>query len=188
MNWENIFYYDDTSPTFLRWRYTRRNPKFNNIVALKDDVAGCLRFYKNGLPKNSAVSINNKSYYINRIIYELYNEFQNGKLSKSDIVDHIDGNPHNNNICNLRVITAMGNSQNTKKMSHNTTGITGVVYSKSSDTWRAVWYDGQGKQKSKSFSVSKYGEKAKELAIEVRNNRISELINNGYLYTERHGK
>jgi hypothetical protein len=186
MNWENIFYYDETSPTFLKWKYTRRNFKFNNIIVLKDEVAGCLRFYKNGLPKNSAVSLNNCSYYIHRIIYEMAFMVN---LKQYEIVDHLDGNPHNNKLENLRLVSLKDNAHNVKKMSHNTTGITGVVYSKSINSWRAVWYNGNGKQLSKSFSVNKYGfDKAKQLAIELRALSISKLIQNGNLYTERHGK
>lgn len=184
VNWNDIFYYSEDSPTGLRWKSTRRNPRFNNITALKDEVAGCLRFYKNGLPRNSAVSVNNKSYYIHRIIYEM---LTGCKIEKGCVIDHVDGNPHNNRIDNLKKVLSADNSHNVKKMSHNKSGITGVVYCQSTNSWRAVWHDGQGKQKSKSYSVNKFGSAAKQMAINQRKIAIEQLRQNGYLYTERHG-
>ena len=186
MNWENIFYYDETSPTCLKWKYTRRNPKFNNVIVRKDTNAGCLRFYKDGTPKNSAVNVSNRSYYIQRVIFELQNDC---KIPEGCVIDHIDGNPHNNKTSNLKIVKPLDNAHNIKKMSHNVSGITGVTYSESTFSWRAFWHNGKGKQVSKSFSVNKYGETlAKQLAIDARNNAIVELIKNGFLYTERHGK
>jgi hypothetical protein len=186
MNWEDIFYYDETSPTCLKWKHTRYNYKFGNVIVYKDTDAGCLRFYKNGLPRNSAISVNSKSYYSHRIIYEMLN---NTNIPQGYMVDHIDGNPHNNNISNLKIVLALDNSHNIKKMSHNTSGITGVTYSKVANNWRAVWHNGEGVQQSKSFSISKYGEDlAKQLAIEARKLAIDSLKNIGYLYTERHGQ
>lgn len=186
MNWNEIFYYDESSPTCLKWKHTRHNPRFNNITALKDTDAGCLRFYRSGLPKNSAVNVDNKSYYSHRVVYEL----MTGETIPEDyMVDHIDGNPHNNKISNLKLASALSNSHNVKKMSHNTSGITGVTFSQATNVWRAIWHDGKGKQKSKSFSVSKHGETlAKELAIAARELAISKLKEVGHLYTDRHGK
>lgn len=186
MNWENIFYYDESSPTCLKWKYTRRNPKFNNVIVLKDTNAGCLRFYKDGIPRNSAVSLNGRSYYVQRIIFEMENLCI---IPEGYMIDHIDGNPHNNKISNLKMVLAFDNAHNIKKMSHNTSGITGVSYSPASNTWRAIWHDGEGKQRSKCFSVNKYGEDlAKQFAMDVRESAIKSLKEDGYLYTERHGK
>lgn len=68
-------------------------------------------------------------------------------------------------------------------------GLTGVSYTKSTNSWRAVWSDGEGKYCGKSFSVKKYGEaNAKQMAIDARDDAISKLIEDGFLYTERHSK
>lgn len=186
MNWNDIFYYDESSPTCLKWKHTRYNHKIGNVVVHKDTNAGCLRFYKNGLPRNSAISIDNKSYYSHRIVYEL---MRNITIPEGFVIDHIDGNPHNNNILNLNMVLAFDNAHNIKKMSHNTSGITGVSYSPVTNSWRACWHNGEGKQINKSFSVNKYGEDvAKQLAIDARELAINSLKNIGYLYTERHGQ
>lgn len=185
-NWNDIFYYDESSSTCLKWKYTRYNYKFGNVIVHKDTDAGCLRFYKNGLPRNSAISVDNTSYYAHRIVYELVKDVT---IPKGFMIDHIDGNPHNNNILNLKMVLALENAHNIKKMSHNTSGITGVSYSPVANSWRAIWHDGEGVQKSKSFSVNKYGEDlAKQLAMNARKLAIESLKNDGYLYTERHGK
>ena len=87
------------------------------------------------------------------------------------------------------MVLAFDNAHNIKKMSHNTSGITGVAYSPIDNAWRAIWHNGEGKQRNKSFSVNKYGEDvAKQLAITARELAIDSLKNIGYLYTERHGQ
>ena len=186
MKWSNIFYYDTTSPTGLRWKNTRRNPRYNNVIVSKDSVAGYLRFYKDGRPRNSSVSVHGKSYYIHRIIFEMLNGVQ---IPDGYIIDHIDGNPHNNCVSNLKMVLPFDNAHNIKKMRHNSSGITGVVYVQSSNSWRAIWHNGEGRQLSKSFSVFKYGyDLAKSLAIQARELAVEALKNSGFLYTERHGK
>jgi len=111
------------------------------------------------------------------------------KVPEGMVSDHIDGNPHNNRVSNLKLATHLDNSLNAKKRSNNVSGLTGVSYSKSNNSWRAVWHNGEGKQIGKSFSVKKYGEaNSKQMAIDARNNAISKLIEDGFLYTERHGK
>ena len=186
MNWENIFYYDETSPTCLKWKHTRRNPKFNNVTVLKDTNAGCLRFFKDGKPKNSAVNISSRSYYIQRIIFEMQNCCT---IPEGYVIDHIDGNPHNNRISNLRMVTYQGNAHNVRKTTRNTSGITGVSYCSIRKRWRAIWRDIENKQTSRSFAVDKYGETlAKQMAINARNEAILQVIEDGGAYTERHGK
>lgn len=77
----------------------------------------------------------------------------------------------------------------------NTSGVCGVVRqvckrgNKSYTNWQAVWRDLQGKPKSKSFSVNKYGdEEAFRLARQFREDKIKELNEHGAGYAKRHGK
>ena len=55
-------------------------------------------------------------------------------------VDHEDGNGLNNKISNLRLATLSQNQDNRKKNKNNTSGITGVLWSKISKKWRAEIY------------------------------------------------
>jgi hypothetical protein len=52
-------------------------------------------------------------------------------------IDHIDGNPRNNNIQNLREATHQQNSFNTKLRKDNTSGFKGVSFNKVSNKWVA---------------------------------------------------
>jgi hypothetical protein len=51
-------------------------------------------------------------------------------------VDHIDGDPSNNKISNLRPATNKGNGRNAKKHSRNKSGLMGVGWLKSLEKWR----------------------------------------------------
>lgn len=53
------------------------------------------------------------------------------------MIDHIDGNRVNNCINNLREVAALDNQRNLSKAINNTSGTTGVSYSKSSNKWEA---------------------------------------------------
>ena len=60
------------------------------------------------------------------------------------LVDHIDHNPRNNRICNLRVCTNAENCRNIKIRKDNSTGVTGVSRSSNGDKWRArITLDGK---------------------------------------------
>ena len=104
------------------------------------------------------------------------------------IIDHKDGNGLNNDISNLRVVSHMENSLNTRKQSNNKTGTTGVSYSKWHNYYVASWVD-NGVLKHKRFSVKKLGKEiAFNLAVKAREDAIKYLIENGAGYTDRHGK
>lgn len=83
--------------------------------------------------------------------------------------------------------------RNKKKSRRNTTGATGVVLEigeRNSVRYRAFWCDLEtGKNKSKSFSIKKYGkEEAFRLACEWRTKMIEQLNAQGAGYTETHGQ
>jgi hypothetical protein len=93
------------------------------------------------------------------------------------VVDHIDRSRTNNMFNNLRWCTSSENSRNISIKSNNTSGITGV--NKKKNSWRAIWYDNECNEKSKSFSIKRFGdEQAKTLAIAHRKARELEF---GYL-------
>lgn len=180
MNFSDYFYYAEDSPTGLRYKISRFGPNGNKLVKA-NSIAGTFR-YENGKPRNVNISLNGKHFYAHRVIWIIFH----GKIPDGMIIDHIDGNAHNNRIENLRCVDYIHNSRNMKKPSTNTSGIVGVSFTSSTNSWRAFWHDGKGKQRNKNFAVNKYGfEIAKQLAIEYRNKMIS---NESIKYTERHGK
>ena len=52
-------------------------------------------------------------------------------------VDHIDNNPLNNHVSNLRFATNKENQQNSKISKRNTSGVKGVCYHKGNKKWQA---------------------------------------------------
>lgn len=67
--------------------------------------------------------------------YRLIFLMKHGYLPK--IIDHIDGNPANDRIENLRAATQLGNMANSKIPVTNVSGIKGVSWHKLRQKWRA---------------------------------------------------
>lgn len=62
--------------------------------------------------------------------------YVHGNLPEMD-VDHINGNPSDNRIENLRLATHQQNMCNRKKRRDNTSGYPGVYFNKAANKWRA---------------------------------------------------
>jgi hypothetical protein len=76
-------------------------------------------------------TVNQKTYLTHRLIF-LYHY---GYLP--EMIDHIDGNPLNNNIENLREANKYQNQQNAKRRTDNKTGIKGVTVCKHANKYMA---------------------------------------------------
>ena len=74
--------------------------------------------------------INNKRYRVHRLIYMMFYG------DKFDFIDHIDGNPINNKIENLRSVSRIQNLQNQKLRSSNTSGYKNVIWEKLRQKWQ----------------------------------------------------
>lgn len=73
-----------------------------------------------------------EKYLVHRIIFLMVKGF----MPKS--IDHIDHNKINNNIDNLREADHSANSKNMSMYSNNTSGFTGVSWSKTNKAWKAL--------------------------------------------------
>lgn len=105
------------------------------------------------------VKINRKKYLIHRLIY-LYHH---GNLPK--YIDHIDGDPLNNKVENLRECTLSQNIHNSKLCKINTSGAKGVSWNKRKQKWMV--YLGLG-CKRKHIGYFDDFELAELVAIEAR--------------------
>lgn len=88
------------------------------------DVAGLL-----GKRGYLYITFYGKKHYVHRVIWLMHY----GTLPK--ILDHIDGNPLNNRIENLRECTDSQNLCNRKISSRNTSGVKGVSWHKLKQKW-----------------------------------------------------
>jgi len=86
------------------------------------------------------VQISRKLYYVHRLIFMMHY----GYFPKE--IDHIDGNPQNNKIENLREATHSQNNKNLAIKKNNTSGFSGVCFCKTRKKWSAqIVIDGKRK-------------------------------------------
>lgn len=172
-------YYDSSSPSGLSWN--------KDIYAGINQFTRCSKGTQAGWVgrRTWMVKIKGSVYTSSRVIWKL--------VTKEDmvgkVIDHIDGDPLNNNISNLRCVDSVDNNRN---KSFNKSGLPiGVCIVKDNagfDVYRASWNTLDGKIKTKGFSVNKYGrELAEHLAKEYRLHQIDLLNIMGAGYTDRHG-
>lgn len=190
VNWNDLFYYDESSPSCLRRIHEVRTGNGYRIVKSKaGDIVGA----KNKVLGYWETTYNGNTYKCHRIVWVVIN----GKIPEGLQIDHIDGNKENNKITNLRLVTKQVNAQNQKLSEMNTSGHTGVSLNTSRNKdgtvcrqyWCAQWYYFPSNKKGwKYFSVNKYGyDEAFRLALEYRIKMIEEQNNNGASYTDDHG-
>lgn len=170
------------SPSLLSWKVEMTNGK-RRVLKKVGDFAGGIAAY--GYYK---VQLNRRQYFVHRIVWSLHNKQD---CHEDFIVDHIDGNPSNNNPDNLRLCSPRENSLNRSMNARNKSGVTGV-YKKNMKgvmCWTATWQDLEMKKHRRHFSIPKYGDEiAFELACNARNSAIEKLSALGLIYSERHGK
>lgn len=177
-----FFTYDPESPSGLRWvrLYGKGSTaKIGDVVGSND----------NGYWRVHALGSHFKAH---KIVWALNNNFEN---QEGLHIDHIDGNPSNNRIENLRLVDPFLNARNKPMMKNNTSGIHGVCFQNVRtkngnyvERYVAGWRDLEGNPKTKCFSVNVYGyELAEFLATEYRLHQIDLLNLMDAGYTERHG-
>lgn len=107
--------------------YWRNFPSVKSRIKL-GSLAGNFynRYYK--------ITIGKKCYSTHRLIYIYFF----GDISSDFEIDHIDNNPRNNNIENLRLATICQNRQNCKKSIKNSSGVKGISYNKKQNKWQAT--------------------------------------------------
>ena len=120
MNWHDYFRYEDGN---LYWKI-----KTNRNVVI-GSMAGSIR--KDGYIR---LRLNKKYYYCHRVVWEMHN----GQIPEGLMIDHIDGDRSNNNLENIRLVSALENQKNMKKPSSNTSGVIGVSWREDRGKWRVT--------------------------------------------------
>ena len=132
----------------------------NKISNIKWGVHKDKRTYKN--ISNRVVARNFEIGLLHRYILDLEDQ--------DCIIDHRNRNTFDNRKANLRIVNNSINQKNKCVQKNNTSGYPGVKYGTSNNCWTASIINENGKRITKSFSVSKYGKEARQLAIEWRQN------------------
>lgn len=181
IDWSSVFEYSENSPSGLIWKNSERLKRNGTIAGTKSFDN------RTGLPHMWRVHYKGKRWAIHRIIilmqgYELGGEF---------VVDHIDGNPFNNNLTNLRILSQTHNTQNRRKTEGlSKTGVVGCSLGTNGQgrTYVSAFWHSNGKMYQKRFSVDDLGyENALTLATQYRRQKLEELNSLGAGYTDRHG-
>ena len=142
--------------------YWKINPRFNVKVGDASNSL-CKRGYRQS-------RLGGKLYYSHRLIFLMHN----GYLPK--FIDHIDGNPLNNRIENLRGATNSENNWNSKIPHNNTSGLKNVCWDKNKNKWTV-----RLKKFGKLINIGRFAdlELAELVAMEARNKYHGKYASNG---------
>lgn len=155
-NFNELFYVDPTSESGLRHKVNNKGKNSKNKKQT-GDVAGSKKYQSDGRPHAWQIQINNKSYLVHWIVYYLTYGVQNN--NEELVLDHIDRNPFNNKVENLRLVTYTDNSVNTTRKIGEI-GKRNIYLWTSSKTDSSYWvanYQRYGKKLTKYFSIKKLG-------------------------------
>jgi HNH endonuclease/AP2 domain len=182
LEYADYFEYTSESPSGLKWKVSHGwNGKY--FINKESSVVGTITYQrKTGKPQKWVVKFNGKYLAVHRIIYVMFHS----NIDKGMVVDHIDRNPLNNTIENLRVVPRLINNRNYSKYANNTSGKTGVQLTKD-NRFRVTWRE-CGKHCTKSFSISKYGyNMAKKLAYSFRDD-VLQRLKQTHNFSSNHGE
>ena len=138
---KELFSYDEETGFFVR--YKRLGPKKN--------IAGHV-----ATKGHRQIMVDGKLYMAHRLAWlYVYGEYP------QSLIDHINRNPDDNRICNLRLATNSQNQQNTGIRKNNKSGAKGVSYCQDSNNWRV-----RITKQDKTFDFGRF--KNFDLAVEAR--------------------
>jgi hypothetical protein len=107
----------------------------SNRVKVGREAGGCKPSLWCPTPRvEKSIGFKGGRYLLSRIIYFMYYGEDPAELT----IDHIDGNPLNNKISNLRLATRGQNSFNKKLQINNKSGVSGVYFRNDVNKWTAV--------------------------------------------------
>lgn len=139
MNWHEHFTYDAVSGNLI-WK-SRKLDLFQSVRSWKmwntryaDTIAGRKAYrLSDGKPMAINLRFMGKGYMVHRIIWEMHY----GPIPHGMLIDHINGNPFDNRITNLRLATSSNNNCNRAAKNGCTSKFKGVYWNKKDSRWMA---------------------------------------------------
>ena len=116
---KELLTYDSENGLFS-WNVTRGKSRKGNVAGHKNKI-GYIE-----------IGLDNKLYLAHRLVFVYLHGCCNGN------VDHIDGNPGNNKVGNLRLADPQTNARNASKPKSNKSGRVGVSFDAVNGKWRAT--------------------------------------------------
>lgn len=176
------FYYDPESPSGLRYKESSYKNK-GALSKAKDSVAGGV-YIKEGKPLfwrlKFTVDGIKQALKVHRVVWMI----TNGDIPEHWVVDHIDGNPLNNKLENLRLVSQKVNARNKRINRISESGLIGIC--KNRNQYKVSISTDSDCRELKSFSINKYGEeKALYLAVKHRYNFLTKT-KDGSEYSNGH--
>jgi hypothetical protein len=142
MDWHEHFTYNAETGDLI-WRHRPQHLCKSEVYwrrwnsRCEGKVAGAKALSSNnGRPKEVVVSFTMFGYrrlIAHRVIWKMFN----GEIPPKMDIDHINGNPWDNRLQNLRLATRSQNSHNSRKSSRNTSGYKGVSWFPPTKRWTA---------------------------------------------------
>ena len=126
---QSVLKIDSKSETGLTWKFRKDAPKqWNTRYANK--VAGYKHTSKNTDREAWRIDVKYGDKVFKLFAHRVVWLLKKKKIDADLEIDHINRNPLDNRIGNLRLVTKSRNMQNRKKCSRNTSGIKGVYWDK----------------------------------------------------------
>ena len=157
----DIYELSSESPSGLVWKHSRYGGRNNKqVIRLAGSQVGTKEgeLKTNSRARSWRTMCDKQHYQVHRIMWVLLH----GHISGDMVIDHLDGNPFNNTIENLRLVTPRMNQRNRSKNINNKTGEHGVAYHKTSNNSggyneyiRVVWA-ANNKQKHADFNLKRF--------------------------------
>ena len=140
--------------------------KLSRELKTKWNCCNDLKVNTNGYIK---IKINKKIYYLHRVIYKYFNEeWDITDISHNNQIDHININPLDNRIENLRVLTHSQNNRNQKKRKNCSSQYKGVYWHKQNNKWLAyIRIDGKIKHLGSFTNEEEAAEAYKKINNEI---------------------
>jgi len=150
-----IDYNPETGEVFWKQRCAHLFKNESSCKSWNTRYAGKQIHNVDGKGYNSVFILGNQ-YRVHRLIWLLVY----GYFPKT--IDHVNGNPLDNRLENLRSVTSQENHMNQKISSANTSGVTGVYFNRSRGLWCAqmkfngkAYHLGSSKNKSEAIGLRK---------------------------------